>query len=212
MTELIPAREWLSRKDKNPLEVNPKNIFPPSLPRFESRDHLHDRNRELCVFDPANPGLQTYVRVTRRRHPDRNVEAALHEKRKERLIEQCAIERQEQQDATEMLELRSANIRNLLINRSRGWKPTPAQSRPPSQGSEWRDRRIDELQKRLNYMRSTYAYKGYSEQSNMEPPPPPRTSGTKLPMGGGTMRGGWPVDTSFHGPASKFKYSKSLQA
>ena len=67
ITEMIPAREWLSRKDKNPLKIHPRAIYPPSLPRYASRDHLHDRNRELCVFDPANPGLEAYVHVTRRR-------------------------------------------------------------------------------------------------------------------------------------------------
>lgn len=92
ITELIPAREWLSGRqpgnrgpDTNPLVAHPEGFYPPQLPRHKQRDHLHDRNREHSLYDPANPGLATYVRVTRRRHGnpwDRNKEAEL---RKERL-------------------------------------------------------------------------------------------------------------------------------
>ena len=67
VTEMIPASEWLSRNDINPLQTTYKAYYPPALPRHSSRDHLHDRNREFSASDPANPGLQTYVRVTRRR-------------------------------------------------------------------------------------------------------------------------------------------------
>ena len=35
------------------------------LPRTCYRDHLHDNTRAHAVFDPANPGITTYVRVTR---------------------------------------------------------------------------------------------------------------------------------------------------
>ena len=193
VTELIPAREWLARQDKNPLKVNERGFFPPSLPRYQSRDHLHDRNRELTVFDPANPGLQTYVRVTRRRLPDRGAEAALHEKRKDRLIDQCVIERQEAIDANEMLELRSSSIRNLLAARSRGWRPTPSESATAAVDAKRREARMNELKQRLAYMRSTYEYKGYSAQDAAPAPQRPRSA--KPPL-----RGGWPVDTTFHGP------------
>ena len=84
ITELVPAREWLSGRasgnrgpDCNPLVEDPKWNRPPYLPRPEvllsegatrfRRDHLHDRNRENAVYDKANPGLATYVRVSRRR-------------------------------------------------------------------------------------------------------------------------------------------------
>jgi hypothetical protein len=49
------------------MQTSFKAFYPPALPRHASRDHLHDRNRGLSASDPANPGLQTYVRVTRRR-------------------------------------------------------------------------------------------------------------------------------------------------
>ena len=48
VTELIPAREWLSRQDANMLRPDERKVFPPALPRYGSRDHLHDRGAVLC--------------------------------------------------------------------------------------------------------------------------------------------------------------------
>ena len=195
ITEMIPAREWLSRKDKNNLSSNAKGLFPPSLPRYASRDHLHDRNRELCVFDPANPGLQTYVHVTRRRNPDPVMEAKLHEDRMERLGLQFELEKVEAVAANELLELRSQNIRSLLAQRSRGWSaPPPKDTRPATVvGSQaYKQERATRLEKQLKEFRDAYAYKGYSQA----PPPlgvaPAAARPRKMPL-----RGGWPVDESF---------------
>ena len=71
VTELClwPAPYWNQRADANNFVRDQKNLQPPALPRNSLRDHLHDRNREQTLYDPANPGLTTYVRVTRRRMP-----------------------------------------------------------------------------------------------------------------------------------------------
>ena len=191
VTELIPAREWLSRQDKNPLHVNERGFMPPSLPRYASRDHLHDRNRELCVFDPANPGLQTYVRVSRRRNPDRGIEQQLLAQRRDRLLQQSVVEDIEASRANELLELRSQSLRNLLAARSRGWaRPdTPA---PHMQASEQaRNARMQDLERELQRIKATYEYKGYSQQSMVPAPAPPIATRS----GRSTLRGGcWPVE------------------
>lgn len=203
VTELIPAREWLSRQDKNALVSNERNEMPPALPRYSSRDHLHDRNRELCVFDPANPGLQTYIRVTRRRNPDRNVERALYAKRQDRILQQSVIEEIEGERANELLELRSANIRNLLKARSQmQWtgapmRPIGAPAAAPSAAERQRRTRINELESEMRRIKATYEYKGYSQQSAPAPAPvAPRMSRTAL-------RGGcWPVEQMPFRPAT----------
>ena len=197
ITEMIPTREWLSRKDKNNLSANAKGLFPPSLPRYASRDHLHDRNRELCVFDPANPGLQTYVHVTRRRNPDPVMEAKLNEDRMERLSLQFELEKVEAVAANELLELRSQNIRALLAQRSRGWSaPPPKDSRPASVvGSRaYKQERATRLEQQLKDFRDSYSYKGYSRPHLGAAP---AAAAAAAPARKVPLRGGWPVDESF---------------
>ena len=194
VTELIPAREWLSRPDKNQLE-RWHNQMPPQLPRYASRDHLHDRNRELNAFDPANPGIDAYVRVTRRRHPDRAQEQALHQQRKDRLLEQAVLMEMEAEKANELLELRSQGIRNMLAARSRGWNQPP-----PTEATRTREARVNDLEHSLRAMRATYEYKGFSKPtdqkgSNLLPTP------TRMPAPAArtTLRGGWPVEEQAFG-------------
>lgn len=160
VTEMIPGREWLTGRpagqrgpDVNPLVPDPQNIFPPGLPYHLTRDHLHDRNREVsalsqfiralpirssdayvpsrvradacavpqnALFDHANPGLATYVRVTRRRHcNDPHAEAALHRKRMELREFEVERERMESKMANELLEARSQSVRKAMAQRSR---------------------------------------------------------------------------------------------
>ena len=76
VTELVRAKDWLAAHgDNRGPEVNPLVTpevgpdMPPALPKYLSRDHLHDRNRINALYDPAQPGMETYVRVTRRRAP-----------------------------------------------------------------------------------------------------------------------------------------------
>ena len=66
---LVPVQEWLEDPSANMLIRRSPNaeILPNmmQLPRTQYRDHLHDRNRENSVIDTANPGITTYVRVSR---------------------------------------------------------------------------------------------------------------------------------------------------
>ena len=196
ITEMIPAREWLTRNDMNPMQRPHNSYYPPSLPRYASRDHLHDRNREMCVFDTANPGLEAYVRVTRRRHNDPMAELQLKQTRKARVREHFQAEQIEARDANELLELRSQNLRQLIAARSRGWQ-RPAGGEDHSMAA--RQPRIDELEKRLQAYRNTYTYTGYTKASAQSPPMAGpravRTSPTKTASGNVVLRGGWPVDT-----------------
>jgi len=189
ITEVIPAREWLSRQDKNALKPDDRGQYPPSLPRYSTRDHLHDRNRELSMFDPANPGQMTYVRVTRRRHPDASTEAALHHMRKDLVLQQQVIEEMQSESANELLQLRSQGIRTLLAARSRGWdRPASASAAAAAAATEKaRAARVSDLEQQLKRMRATYEYKGYSQQAQ-----PPATA--PAPVGRPRLRGGWPVD------------------
>ena len=82
VTEMVPAGEWLAQAKKNGMILDPDGVYPPRLPRHQERDHLHDNTRAHAVFDPANPGLTTYVRVTRRVNIDRAQEDLLREERK----------------------------------------------------------------------------------------------------------------------------------
>ena len=73
ITEMVQADIWLADPNKNFLvrqpgeEVDPQGYMPGmlKLPRNNYRDHLHDVRREHGIYDPANPGLTSYVRVTR---------------------------------------------------------------------------------------------------------------------------------------------------
>ena len=69
ITEMVQADVWKGDPRKNPFERIPKDADACpgmiKLPRYAYRDHLHDNQREQNLFDPANPGHTTYVRVSR---------------------------------------------------------------------------------------------------------------------------------------------------
>jgi len=164
ITELVPVHEWLSDPNGNQLirrgpdaEILPGHL---QLPRTQYRDHLHDRNRENSVVDTANPGITTYVRVSRcasvrqnrrvraRRHPrrlraqrcprrlhlallmrslprpcrriaqepgeTRDKEDRLIHAREQLRIKALEKEKKLQQEANEILELRSLGIRTAM--------------------------------------------------------------------------------------------------
>lgn len=116
VTELVKAKDWLANHNSRGPEVNPlksDDDAPPALPMYLSRDHLHDRNRQTALFDPAQPGHETYVRVTRRRAPP-ETEAFLAKQCEERVREWQAQEAQRTSEAFELLELRSMGVRTAL--------------------------------------------------------------------------------------------------
>lgn len=134
-TEILPASEWLSRADANPLVQ--RSDAPPKLPRHSARDHLSDRNRVHALFDPAQPQLTTVVRVTRRQTMDgcsaderrdaliKDQQAAkMREVLKRQQAERVAAEAAE---ANELLELYSMGIRGVLAG-------TEAHSQPGDKG------------------------------------------------------------------------------
>jgi hypothetical protein len=75
---------------------------------------MHDRNRETALYDPAQPGRETYVRVTRRRGPP-EVEAALAAHKAERVAEERQRMAQHHEEANELLQLRSMLVQNALV-------------------------------------------------------------------------------------------------
>jgi hypothetical protein len=134
-TEVMPAVEWLSRADANPL-VQRKDA-PPMLPRHSARDHLSDVYKHSVLFDPAQPQIQTVVRVTRRQTADgcsaeelrsalvKDQQAAkMREVLKRQQAEKKAVEASE---ANELLELYSMGIRGVLSG-------TEAYSQPGDKG------------------------------------------------------------------------------
>ena len=114
VTELIPTSEWLAHKGKNGMLGDPEKTVPPRLPRYAERDHLHDVTREHAVFDPANPGLTTYVRVTRRINKDRAAEEALQAERMRQREADLEAEARDAAEKNELLELRSLGIRAAM--------------------------------------------------------------------------------------------------
>ncbi|KOO22759.1 hypothetical protein Ctob_000618 [Chrysochromulina tobinii] len=121
--ELVPAAEWLADDTKNMLLRNSDNadMLPGRqfLPRTAYRDHLHDNARATSVFDNANPGITTYVRVSRRLAK----EGAMGDQAREDQLLQIRAEIREQtrlkelreaQEAREVLELRSLGIRTAM--------------------------------------------------------------------------------------------------
>jgi len=114
VTEMVPAEEWLAQKDANKIVFDPEGYLPPRLPRHKERDHMHDRNRENAVFDPANPGLTQYVRVTRRVHTDRTEEERLQAARLKAREHDLAWETKDQKEKNEILELRSLGLRTAM--------------------------------------------------------------------------------------------------
>jgi hypothetical protein len=134
-TEVMPAVEWLSRADANPL-VQRKDA-PPMLPRHSARDHLSDFFKHSVLFDPAQPQIKTVVRVTRRQTADgcsaeelrsalvKDQQAAkMREVLKRQQAEKKAVEASE---ANELLELYSMGIRGVLSG-------TEAYSQPGDKG------------------------------------------------------------------------------
>mmetsp|Transcript_8174 Transcript_8174/g.21374 ORF Transcript_8174/g.21374 Transcript_8174/m.21374 type:complete len:237 (-) Transcript_8174:472-1182(-) len=118
VTELVPAHDWMKRSDAN--QLKPTKAGPPALPRHAARDHLHDRNRERALYDPASPGVETYVRATRRRLP---TEAAEQEARNAHFARQRNLALQQEREAAEaneLLELRSMGIRTGFNARKTG--------------------------------------------------------------------------------------------
>lgn len=156
VTEYVLANDWLSGTKKgernstlNPLVVTPDQ--PPKLPMYMSRDHLHDRNREFVgEFDPARPGQQTYVRVTRRRAPP-EIEAQLARERLERVALDEQMAELEVAERNELLELRSMGVRTAIeANKEANWRIQTGQWRPgQKQPEDPRFERADQLHKKL---------------------------------------------------------------
>lgn len=142
VTEYVLANDWLSGTHKgergsslNPMVVTSEK--PPVLPQYMSRDHLHDRNREFVgEFDPARPGLQTYVRVTRRRAPP-EIEAQLARERLERAAIDEQMRELELAERNELLELRSMGVRTAIeANKEANWKVQTGEWRPGQKATE----------------------------------------------------------------------------
>ena len=114
VTEMVPAGEWLTQAKKNGIILDPDCIYPPRLPRHSERDHLHENTREHAVFDPANPGLTTYVRVTRRINTDHSEEDKLQQARRDATKRDLAWEAKDQAEKNEILELRSLGLRSAM--------------------------------------------------------------------------------------------------
>jgi hypothetical protein len=174
ITELVPAREWLSGRapgnrgpDTNPLIEDPRWEHPPHLPRPEvllsaganrfRRDHLHDRNREHAVYDRANPGLATYVRVTRRRC-DPFVEQQIAQVRANVRDGELEKEKIETRLSNELLEVRSQSLRKAMADKSRlnsrvmagTWNKPP--STAPAASRDPLGKRSEELEARLRVL------------------------------------------------------------
>lgn len=118
VTEMLAADEWLSRPEANKLKEVADG--PPQLPRYAPRDHLHDRNREMARFDPANAGMQTYVRATRRRLPSPESEQKQREALYARQRDLALQQQREAEEANELMELRSMGIRTMFDARKTG--------------------------------------------------------------------------------------------
>jgi len=114
VTELVPVAEWLAQKEKNMIMLDPEQAYPPRLPRYQERDHLHDNTRAHAVFDPANPGLTTYIRITRRVDPDPIQEEERMERRRQLREADLAAEAKDAKEKNEILELRSLGLRTAM--------------------------------------------------------------------------------------------------
>ena len=227
ITEMVKAKDWLAGHETRGPEVNPltplpdKPEFPPALPMYMSRDHLHDRNRQNALYDPAQPGLETYVRVTRRRAPP-EAEAYLQEEARKRAAKWQREEARQTSEAFELLELRSLGVRAALEagktanQRVKAGEWTPSRQPSPPKAHE---KRAEQLHKKLGIDKVKLVTSplhiddtpgGYwsadgSPDPNL-PPPPPRA--TAAPKGKLSMRGGaWPSDSGYftqtRGPPKK---------
>lgn len=230
VTEYVKASDWLYMRgagergpDVNPLAPHPRGNFPPALPMYAARDHMHDRNRETALHDPARPGLETYVRVTRRRGPP-EVEAALHEQKMERQAVSRVREKEHFQDSNELLALRSMLIQEALVKneeanmkvRSGMWKPK-VESPPPDPMQQ----RANELNKKLGIDKVELVTMPLHIDDTpgamtwgplclapppAPPPPPPKPEGDKVMRRGGA----WPVDANYFKAPPATKAAKRM--
>lgn len=217
VTEYVKASDWLFMRDPgnrgpdvNPLQSNVRGNFPPALPKYMARDHMHDRNREMALHDPARPGLETYVRVTRRVGPP-EVEAQLHQQKKERQALARVREKEHVQDANELLALRSMLIQDALTKNKEAnmkvaageWKkdqPPPPQD-PVAERAEQLNKKlgIDKVELvtmplHIDDTPGAMTWGPLSLHKPVEPPPPPpKKEGKEVPSRGGA----WPVDTNY---------------
>jgi hypothetical protein len=183
VTELWPAANWMARSDKNAFTTDEKTPwYPPALPKYSTRDHLHDRNRERTVFDPANPGKQQYVYVTRRRLPTVQQEEAAQKKNIQALNAHERRQEFEAAEANELLELRSMGIRSTMAAQDSYSMYGRAPPVPAANS------RAEELEKRV--------------LRTMEEVPAPTPTGgggpqtrsmTMRDAKAATLRGGWPT-------------------
>jgi len=218
LTVMMPAREWLAGRtrakgnlaDVNPLVDHPHNLQPPALPRGLRRDHLHDRNREHALYDLANPGLPTYVRVTRRRG-DTATELAMADIRQKHRFAEIARERQEAADATTLMQLRSASLREAMKRREQNnsYIALPPGQRPAFPPEPPADPRVAQIERKLQVMeRATPTQKVQDQGSQDMLARIAATAAAHSATEAGVpaaaapqmaFRSGWPVEVSFTG-------------
>jgi len=158
VTDMIPGAEWLAGRSKaqgNLAEVNPliadyHKQYPPALPRGLQRDHLHDRNREHSLFDPATPALPVYVRVSRRR-ADTAGELEVAKARQARRTEEMMQQRQEAAKGDELMRMRSRAIHEAMERRKlvTANNHLPPHLRPPHPSVPPSNPRAEQLEREL---------------------------------------------------------------
>ena len=233
VTEMVPAREWLAGRSRyqqnlagvNPLTKDPRNHAPPALPRPQQRDHLHDRNREYALFDTANPGLATYVRVTRRRCGDETERSVANARTMQRKKE-IAREMIEAADANELLELRHKGIQAAMgrleeaTRNAIACRHLPESMRPPVAEVPPENPRVLELQSKLKVMEDrTPVYPFFIDTikaSNLHKPKPSskQTAPAKAPAAGSqkpafVTRSGWPAEQAYFSAAGLKRFSQT---
>ena len=196
--------------------------MPPALPTYMSRDHLHDRNRETALYDPARPGLETYVRVTRRRGPP-EVEAELARQKAEREAADLEQAREFHEDSNELLALRSMLMQDALNAGTENnqkvaagiWR-RPEKPREPSAA----EARAAELQSKLGIDRvklvtspmfiDTTPQAGHNTAAAPAPAPAPASAAWQAAKAK-TVRGGtWPVDQAYFAGGKSTKAKEAM--
>ena len=184
-----------------------QDLYPPALPRYLSRDHLHDRNRINALYDPAQPGWETCVRVTRRRAPP-ETEAFLAREREERVRKWQRQEAVKTSEAHELLELRSMGVRAAIAASETANERGPAtvkkdKERKPLSPPDARELRAGELHKKLGIDRVQLVTSPLFIDDTPQPAyPDPPASPAPAPVGASpprqpTMRGAWPVHAKY---------------